>query len=30
MANEFLDSIIVKPFINILKVLIENGADVHA
>lgn len=30
MANEFLDSIIVKPFINILKVLIENGANVHA
>ena len=30
IANEFLDSIIVKPFINILKVVIHEGADVHA
>lgn len=29
-AIEFLDQIIVKPFINILKVLIDEGADVHA
>ena len=30
MAREFIDQIIVKPFINILKVLIAKGADVHA
>lgn len=30
IATEFLDSIIVKPFINILKVIISEGADVHA
>jgi hypothetical protein len=30
MAKEFFDQIIAKPFINILKVLIEKGADPHA
>ena len=30
MAKEFFDQIIVKPFINILKLLIDQGADVHA
>jgi len=29
MSKEFLDQIIVKPFINILKVLISAGADPH-
>ena len=28
IATEFLDSIIVKPFINVLKVIIKEGADV--
>jgi len=30
IATEFLDSVIVKPFINILKEIIAQGADVHA
>lgn len=30
MAKEFLDQIVVRPFINIMKHLIEKGADVHA
>jgi len=30
MAYDFLDGIIVKPFINVLKFLIAQGADVHA
>jgi hypothetical protein len=30
IATEFLDSIIVKPFINVLKVIIKEGADAHA
>ena len=30
IATEFLDSIIVKPFINVLKEIIAEGADVHA
>jgi hypothetical protein len=30
MAKEFFDQIVVKPFINIMKHLIDKGADVHA
>jgi hypothetical protein len=30
IAKEFFDQIVVKPFLNILKHLIEKGADVHA
>ena len=30
IATDFLDSVIVKPFINILKEIIAQGGDVHA
>jgi hypothetical protein len=30
LSKEFMDEIIVKPFINLLQVLIENGADPKA
>lgn len=30
MAKEFLDSIVIKPFINTLNMVIEKGANVHA
>lgn len=30
LSREFLDQIIVRPFINTLKMLIDQGADVHA
>ena len=30
MAKEFFDQIIVKPFVNVLKLIIDQGADVHA
>lgn len=30
MAKDFFDQIIVKPFLTILKLLIDQGADIHA